>query len=152
MTKRLTYLLSDGKERHPVSIGMVASDGAFLLLLDEQAPHSFYHFSGEADALQTAREQVDYMEKRIELLEASRKMHIYPGELPVVIAAELLDTSTSNVAFLARRGKLEYTGRKDGNRKYLTLQSVAEYARMQAEERAKDEQDVYADAPADSER
>lgn len=41
---------------------------------------------------------------------------------------------------------------KDGNRKYLTLQSVAECARQQAEERAKDEQDVYADAPTETER
>lgn len=118
-----------GKTVHDVKIGLVDSQGAFFLFLDEGNTR-YLRFSSEADALTELMRECKILESENRILR-QRVENIKPaidGMVTVPCAAALLDRHPNYVRQMVRAGKL--AGGKVGNQVKVELSSIAQYQKL----------------------
>lgn len=112
-----------------VKIGLVDSQGAFFLFLDEGNTR-YLRFSDESEALTELMKKCRTLESENKILK-QRVENIKPavdGMVNVPCAAALLDRHPNYVRQMVRSGKLD--GKKLGNQVYVSLSSIESYQKL----------------------
>ncbi len=118
-----------GNTSHDVKIGLVDSQGAFFLLLDEGCTR-YLRFSSEAEALTQLRKECKRLESENRILSqrVDALKHAESGMVSIACAAVLLDRHPNYVRQMVRDGKLE--GGKVGNAIRVSLSSIERYQKL----------------------